>query len=144
MPFIEIQQQFPAAIEQVFTCLAVHDSYNIAFAPLQVRRVQDAVTGTSPDGVGSVRCVGLGKIKPLKEQITVLQPNERIEYRIIDNSWVAHHLGVIRFERLTATQTLVTYRIELQMRVPLISQLILAQLKTGIKLGLAKLAQTFS
>ena len=86
--------------------------------------------------------MGFGPVKPLKEQITLLEPNQRIEYKIIKNPLIKHHLGIIEFESKGTGKTLVTYTIELQARAPFVSKLILAQLKTAIKLGFAKLAKT--
>ncbi len=142
MSSIQVKKEFPAPIEQVFELLAKHDTYNIAFAPLQVERIRDAADPHRPDGVGSVRRMGYGPVKPLQEQITLLEPNQRIEYQIIKNPLVKHHKGIIEFSKISDTSTLVTYTIELQARAPLVSKLILAQLKAGIKMGFNKLAKT--
>lgn len=142
MNSIQVKKEFPASVAQVFDLLSKHATYNIAFAPLQVERIKDSADAERPDGVGSVRSMGIGPIKPLKEQITLLEENQRIEYKIVKNPLIKHHLGIIEFEEKEAEKTLVTYTIELQTRVPLTSKLILAQLKTGIKLGLAKLAKS--
>jgi ribosome-associated toxin RatA of RatAB toxin-antitoxin module len=142
MKSITVKKEFPAGISQVFELLSKHATYNIAFAPIQVERIKDSADPERPDGLGSVRRLGLGPVKPLKEQITLLEPNQRIEYKIIKNPLIKHHLGVIQFEELTSDKTLVTYTIELQARAPFISKLILAQLKTAIKLGFSKLAKT--
>ena len=135
---IQVKKEFPAAIDKVFELLSKHD----AFAPMQVERIKDSADPERPDGVGSVRSMGLGPVKPLKEQITLLEPNSRIEYKIVKNPLIKHHLGIIEFEALDDNKSLVTYTIELQARLPFVSKLILAQLKTGIKLGLAKLAKS--
>ena len=121
---IQVKKEFPAAIDKVFELLSKHDAYNVAFAPMQVERIKDSAD------------------KPLKEQITLLEPNSRIEYKIVKNPLIKHHLGIIEFEALDDNKSLVTYTIELQARLPFVSKLILAQLKTGIKLGLAKLAKS--
>lgn len=142
MKSIQVKKEFPAPIAQVFALLSQHDTYNIAFAPVQVERIQDSSDPECPDGLGSVRSLGFGAIKPLKEQITLFAPHQRIEYKIIKNPLVKHHLGVIEFEELGADKTLVTYSIELQARAPFISQIILAQLKVAIKVGFSKLAKT--
>ena len=142
MNSIQVKKEFPASVAQVFDLLSKHATYNIAFAPLQVERIKDSADAERPDGVGSVRSIGIGPVKPLKEQITLLEENQRIEYKIVKNPLIKHHLGIIEFEEKEADKTLVTYTIELQTRVPLTSKLILAQLKTGIKLGLAKLAKS--
>ena len=122
--------------------LSKHATYNIAFAPIQVVRVKDSTDPERPDGVGSVRRLGLGTIKPLQEEITLLTPNQRIEYKIINNPLVKHHLGIIEFQPVDENKTLVTYTIEFQARAPFVSKLVLAQLKSAIKLGFSKLAKT--
>ncbi|MCL6238572.1 SRPBCC family protein [Acinetobacter sp. ANC 5033] len=142
MKSIQVKKEFNAPVEQVFELLSKHSTYNVAFAPIQVVRVKDSVDPERPDGVGSVRRMGFGPVKPLQEQITLLEPNQRIEYKIIKNPLVKYHLGVIQFEAIDAARTLVTYTIELQVRAPFVSQLILAQLKSAIKIGFSKLAKT--
>ena len=142
MHSIQVKKEFNAPLEQVFDLLSKHSTYNVAFAPIQVERIKDSADPERPDGVGSVRRMGFGPVKPLQEQITLLELNERIEYQIIKNPFVKHHLGVIEFEAKDTDTTLVTYTIELQARAPFVSKLILAQLKSAIKLGFSKLAKT--
>ncbi len=142
MNAIQIKKEFNAPIETVFELLSKHATYNIAFAPIQVVRVKDSTDPERPDGVGSVRRLGLGPIKPLQEEITLLTPNQRIEYKIINNPLVKHHLGIIEFQPVDENKTLVTYTIEFQARAPFVSKLVLAQLKSAIKLGFSKLAKT--
>ena len=142
MNAITVKKEFNAPVEQVFELLSKHSTYNVAFAPIQVVRVKDSADPERPDGLGSVRRLGLGPIKPLQEQITLLEPNQRIEYKIIKNPLVKHHIGIIEFQPVDAGKTLVTYTIELQARAPFVSKFILAQLKSAIKLGFSKLAKT--
>ncbi|QIC63933.1 SRPBCC family protein [Acinetobacter schindleri] len=142
MNAIQVKKEFPAPLAQVFDLLSKHATYNVAFAPIQVERIKDSADPERPDGLGSIRSLGIGPIKPLKEQITLLESNSRIEYKIIKNPLVKHHLGIIEFEAVSDDKTLVTYTIELQARAPFVSKLILAQLKAGIKLGFAKLAKS--
>ncbi len=139
---MQVKKEFNAPIEKVFELLSKHATYNIAFAPIQVVRVKDSADPERPDGVGSVRRLGVGPIKPLQEQITLMEPNQRIEYKIIKNRLVKHHLGIIEFAPAADGKTLVTYTIELQARAPFVSKLILAQLKSAIKIGFSKLAKT--
>lgn len=142
MNSIQVKKKFEAPIQQVFDLLAKHATYNVAFAPIQVERVVDSKDPQRPDGLGSVRRMGIGPVKPLREKITLMQENQRIEYKIIQNPLIKHHLGIIEFEALTPDSTLVTYTIELQARVPFVSKLILAQLNSAIKLGFSKLAKS--
>ena len=142
MHAIQIKKEFNAPVAQVFELLSKHATYNIAFAPMQVVRIKDSTDPERPDGVGSVRRMGIGPIKPLQEQITLIEQNQRIEYKIIKNPLIKHHLGTLEFQQVSDNKTLVTYRIELQVRVPFVSKIILAQLKTAIKIGLSKLAKS--
>ena len=142
MNSIQVKKKFEAPIQQVFDLLAKHATYNVAFAPIQVERIIDSNDPQRPDGLGSVRRMGIGPVKPLREKITLMQENQRIEYKIIQNPLIKHHLGIIEFEALTPDSTLVTYTIELQARVPFVSKLILAQLNSAIKLGFSKLAKS--
>ena len=142
MHAIQIKKEFNAPVAQVFELLSKHATYNIAFAPMQVVRIKDSTDPERPDGVGSVRRMGIGPIKPLQEQITLIEQNKRIEYKIIKNPLIKHHLGTLEFQQVSDNKTLVTYRIELQVRVPFVSKIILAQLKSAIKIGLSKLAKS--
>ncbi|WP_130802685.1 SRPBCC family protein [Acinetobacter ihumii] len=144
MNSITIKKEFNVPIDEVFNLLAKHATYNKAFAPLQVVRVKDSADPTRPDGLGSVRRMGYGPVKPLKEEITLLEENKRIEYKLIDNPLIKHHLGRIDFQEISADKTLVTYTIELTARIPFISKLILAQLKAAITLGFSKLAKSMT
>ncbi|KAF1027714.1 MAG: hypothetical protein GAK29_00525 [Acinetobacter bereziniae] len=142
MNSIQVKQEFDAPVEQVFELLSKHATYNVAFAPVQVVRVKDAADPERPDGLGSIRRMGFGPIKPIQEQITYLDINKRIEYKLIKNPLIKHHIGIIEFEELSPNKTRVLYTIELQARAPFVSKLILAQLKLAITLGFKKLAKS--
>ena len=87
--------------------------------------------------------MGFGPIKPVQEQMTLLDVNQRIECKLINNPLIKHHIGMIEFSEISPNKTLVTYTIELQARAPFVSKLILAQLKHAITLGFKKLAKSF-
>ena len=59
MNSIQVKQEFDAPIDQVFDLLAKHSTYNVAFAPIQVIRVKDAADPERPDGLGSIRRMGV-------------------------------------------------------------------------------------
>lgn len=141
---ITVTREFNAPVAEVFNLLSKHATFNTAFAPVQVVRVKDSTDPQRPDGLGSVRRLGFGPVKPLQEEITLVQENQRIEYKIINNPLVKHHLGQIDFREITPYITLVTYKIELSLKAPLVSQIILAQLKAAITLGLLKLAKSMA
>lgn len=142
MNSIQVKQEFNAPVDQVFDLLSKHATYNIAFAPVQVVRVKDSTDPERPDGLGSIRRMGFGPIKPIQEQITLVDVNKRIEYKLINNPLIKHHLGMIEFTELASNKTRVDYTIELQARAPFVSKLILAQLKLAITLGFKKLAKS--
>lgn len=144
MNSIQVKQEFNAPIDQVFDLLSKHSTYNVAFAPIQVVRVKDAADPERPDGLGSIRRMGFGPIKPIQEKITHLDVNKRIEYKLINNPLIKHHIGIIEFTALDANKTRVDYTIELQARAPFVSKLILAQLKLAITLGFKKLAKSIA
>jgi len=61
---ITVKKEFNAPIGDVFNLLSKHATYNTAFAPLQVIRVKDSADSKRPDGLGSIRRMGFGPIKP--------------------------------------------------------------------------------
>ncbi len=138
---ITVQQKFNRPVADVFDLLSKHDTYNQMFYPIQVIRVKDAADAQRPDGLGSIRRMGLGPIKPLQEEITTLQENALIEYKLINNPLVKHHLGRLVFKAISLDVTQVTYTIEFQGKVPLSGLLVLSQLKLVVSIGMAKLAK---
>lgn len=144
MNAITVKQEFNASVDQVFDLLSKHATYNQAFAPIQVVRVKDSADPERPDGLGSIRRMGFGPIKPIQEEITLLEENKKIEYKLIKNPLIKHHIGRIEFEELAPNKTLVIYTIELKAKIPFVSKLILAQLKGAITLGFSKLAKSFT
>lgn len=135
-----VQQYFKQKPEQVFAAFSKHRIYNAAFWPVQVVRIKDSADPQNPDGVGSIRAMGFGPIKPVHEQIIVMQPDELIEYKLINNPLVSHHLGRLQFAA-KGDGTLLTYTIEFVGKLPLSSLLVSSNLKVVVKLGLAKIAR---
>src|SRR5690606_20667342 len=125
MHSIQVKKEFPASIDKVFDLMSKHATYNIAFAPMQVQRIKDSADAEHPNGLRSLRAMGVGPLMPLNEKITLFEPNARIEYLIIKNPLIKHHLGIIEFVALADDKTLVTYTIEFQARAPFVSKLIL-------------------
>lgn len=139
---IVLTQKFEAPVNIVFDFLSKHSSYNQIFWPIQVVRTKDSEDPQRPDGLGSQRKMGLGAVKPITEEITLLEENSVIEYKLINNPLIRHHLGRLEFKVLSENTTLVTYTIELEGKLPLSSFIILSQLKIAITLGLAKAAKS--
>jgi len=141
MATISIQQRFAQSPEQVFAVLGTHAGLGVCFAPLQVTRVQDSADTHHPDGVGSVRKMGFGAVTPVYEQVTEYEPNKFVEYVLINNPLIKHHVGRLVFTPEGAG-TLLEYTIELDGKIPGSAHIILIGLKAGIKQGLKKLAKS--
>ena len=139
---ITINQEFNLPVADIFDILSKHASYNKVFWPIQVVRTKDSADPKRPDGLGSQRKMGFGPIKPITEEITLVKENELIEYKLINNPLIKHHLGRLEFKSLSTDRTLVTYIIELDGKLPFSSVIILTQLKFAITTGFAKLAKT--
>ena len=141
MHSMNVRQRFSQSPEQVFALFDTHAKLNRLFWPLQVVRSQDASDPHCPDGVGSVRRMGIGLLKPIAEQITAFEPHYRIEYTLISKTPINNHLG-----RLTFTPdghgTIVDYYIELDSAVPFLAPIVLGTLQTALRVGLARLART--
>ena len=139
---ITINQKFNKPVAEVFEFLSKHASYNQVFWPIQIVRSKDSADPHRPDGLGSQRKMGVGPIKPITEEITLVEENKAIEYKLINNPLIRHHLGRLDFKALSDSSTLVTYAIELDGKLPLSSFIILSQLKVAITVGLAKVAKS--
>lgn len=140
MSTFTVQQYFGQKPEQVFAAFSKHSIYADAFWPVQIERVKDAADPQHPDGLGSIRAMGFGPLKPIREQITAVQPNQLIEYKLINNPLVSHHLGRLEFAA-QGEGTLLTYSIEFVGKLPLSSLIVSSNLKVLVKLGLAKIAR---
>lgn len=137
---ITVKQYFKQSPEMVFSVLSKHNTYNTAFWPLQVERIKDSANPDNPDGIGSIRQMGFGSVKPLLEEIITLEPNQLIEYQLIKNPLVSYHLGRLEFQP-QGQGTLLTYTIELSGKIPLSTLIVLANLKLAVTLGMAKIAR---
>ncbi len=139
MAVIKITQHFDAAPEKVFAFLGKHTNLSKVFAPAQVVRTRDAADASQPDGLGSVRRIGWGPIKPIQEEITAFEPSQRVEYRIIGRSPIKNHRGEMRFSPANGG-TRLDYTIELDSDIPLLATVVSNGLELVIRNGLKKLA----
>lgn len=139
MEEIVIKQHFDAPLATVFEALSRHATLNTVFWPVRTVRAVAADDPANPDGPGSVRRMGLGPVKPIREKITRMEPNRVIEYKLIGNPLISHHLGRLRFSAGDGG-TDVVYTIALRSRVPLLADGVLLQLKLAASLGMKRLA----
>lgn len=141
MATINVQQRFSKSPEEVFAVLGTHAGLGACFSPLQVTRVQDSDDKKYPDGVGSVRKMGIGPLPAVYEQITEFEPNKFVEYILINNPMIKHHVGRLVFTP-EGTGTLLNYTIEIEGKIPGSGHIVSAGLKFGLVRGLKKLAKT--
>ncbi|MDH4394214.1 MAG: SRPBCC family protein [Limnobacter sp.] len=140
MPQIVMQQQFNAPVSKVFGLLSKHATFDALFWPIKSVRIQDSEDPSNADGLGSIREMGVGPLKLIREQITLVEPNQTIEYAMLKNPLVRHHLGRLEFAE-QGGKTHVKYTIELESKPPLVDRLVLAQLKLTASAGLRKIAK---
>lgn len=143
MPQIVMQQRFNAPVEKVFEVFGKHATFDTVLWPIQSVRIQDSSDPSNPDGLGSIRLMGLGPVKFIREQITLVEPLQTIEYKMLKNPMIRHHLGRLEFAA-EGGQTTLTYTIELESKPPLLDHMILAQLKMSATSGMKKIAKTLS
>lgn len=130
---IEIVQEFPYPVSQLFAYLSVHENLEEIFAPAKIRSIK---AGTEhPNGVGSVRELRILLAPPFEETVTAFKENELIEYRITRGSPLKNHHGVMRFYPFGAGSRL-HYTIEFEGKLPLVAQLIRLALEKSIRRGL--------
>jgi hypothetical protein len=137
--YIVMKQRFNTPIDLVFPIFSRHRTFNSLLWPLYSEVIKISADPHNSDGVGSVRKMGIGPIKLIYEEITHVIPNQLIEYKMLKNAMFPYHLGRLEFEEKDGCTDL-TYTIWLESKLPLIAELILAQLKCSARHGLRKLA----
>jgi len=133
---VEITQEFPQPVEQVYAHLAEHEHLGPLFGA-RVVRVKDG--DTSRNGAGSVRRLRVGPLPWFEETVTDAVANELIEYRITKGSPLRGHRGVMRFSP-TPTGSRLHYVIELGSAVPGLAWVVKQGLTLTISRGLRRYA----
>lgn len=132
---IEIDETFDVPRSRVFALFADHERFGkLLGAP--VKRVRDS-DQADPNGVGSIRKIGIGPIG-LKETVITFEPGLLIEYTITSMSPIRNHLGRIRFEDAPEGRTRVLYTISFEDIVPFTGKLVSSALDQGIRKGIKR------
>ncbi len=132
---IEIDETFDVPRSRVFALFADHERFGkLLGAP--VKRVRDS-DQADPNGVGSIRKIGIGPIG-LKETVITFEPGLLIEYTITSMSPIRNHLGRIRFEDAPDGRTRVLYTISFEDIVPYTGKLVSSALDQGIRKGIKR------
>lgn len=139
MQHIDITENFPFPVEQLFNYLEKHENLETLFVPLKVKTVKDG--DTEKYGVGSVRSLQLAIIPSFEETVTECKRNELIEYKITKGSPLKNHYGVLKFSS-NANGSSLHYTIEFDSDIPLVAAIVKIALENGIRKGLKKLKTT--
>jgi uncharacterized protein YndB with AHSA1/START domain len=136
MQRVEITQDFPQPVPELYAYLAEHENLGPLFGATIVRK-QDG--DTTRNGAGSVRRLRVGPGPWFEETVTAAVPDELISYRITQGSPLRHHHGVMRFSS-TPTGSRLHYVIEFGSVVPGLAWVVKQGLTFTITRGLKKLA----
>lgn len=133
MASVAISQYFNAPVESVFAEITPHKMLADVLPLLSIDTIKQG--NQNSDGLNSVRSMGVGFIKPLKEKVVVYEPPYKLEYKMVGvlSKLIKHHHGVLTFtQEKNSNNTLVIWHVELKTVPPFMSRLILPILKMGI------------
>ncbi|TBW57930.1 SRPBCC family protein [Marinobacter halodurans] len=131
---IEIQEQYDLPKDRVFALFSDHNRLGgVLGAP--IKRIKDS-NQADPNGVGSVRRIGIGPLG-LEETVIAFEQDALIEYTVTSASPIRNHLGRIRFNDV-AGKTVVNYTIRFDDFIPFSGKVISAGLEQAIRRGMKK------
>lgn len=133
---IEIREEIPAERDRVFALFADHGRFGRMLG-VPVKRVRDS-DGDDPNGVGSVRRIGIAGPLAFEETIMRFEPDEAIDYAVTSRTLIRNHQGSIRFADSGNGSTHIHYSIQFDEVVPLTGRVIRAALETGIHKGIRR------
>lgn len=141
MQHISITQAFNAPQNEIFDFLSNHNNMG-SILGAGIKRIKDA-EGKNPNGIGSVRSIGLG-IELLQETVTSFEAPNLIEYQISSKAPINYHLGRLKFSSPSAGKTVLNYTIDLESKIGFIDPVVKFLLENTIKNGLKKLASKYN
>ncbi len=98
------------------------------------------VITATPDGVGTVRRVGVGPLS-IDEEIVVLEPPRRMVYRIVRGLPLRYHRGEVRVAPFGDGGSELAWDITIASQIPYFAQVLARALNRSINQGLRKLGQ---
>ncbi|HSN27760.1 MAG TPA: SRPBCC family protein [Kofleriaceae bacterium] len=132
---VEVVHASARPVQELFAELADHERLSRVLG-VPVRRVRDGEG--DPNGVGSVRRMGLGLLR-LEETVTAIEPQRSIEYRITRGAGpVRNHRGRLEFASV-GTGSRVTWTIDYD-SLPIVGGALQKLLSRALERGLGKLA----
>lgn len=132
---VEVVHASARPVHELFAELSDHERLSRVLG-VPVRRVRDGEG--DPNGVGSVRRMGLGLLR-LEETVTAIEPQRSIEYRITRGAGpVRNHRGRLEFASV-GTGSRVTWTIDYD-SLPIVGGALRRLLSRALERGLGKLA----
>ena len=135
---VSISQVFDLSVDDVFEFFGDHEKFG-SLLPVPVTRIVNS-PDENPNGVGSVRKVGIG---PLGVEETILTWNQssQIQYTISKGAGpIKNYLATISFSAISANQCQLDYDIEFDFAIPLVGALVGKGMKTAFEGAMKSLA----
>ena len=133
MQWIHVERDFVLPVGRVFAYLSEHENLGPLFGA-RVTRLRDGQT--SRNGVGSVRSLKVGPLPAFEETVTLVVPDERIDYRISRGGLLRDHSASMRFTP-PAGGTHLVYDIEFGALAPGLDRVVKLMLERSMRAGLA-------
>lgn len=139
MQQVNIVENFPFPVENLFNYMEVHENLETLFFPLKVKTIK----GGDEDkyGVGSVRSLFISIVPPFEETVIKYIKNELIEYKITKGSPLKDHHGIMKFSS-TANGSQLNYTIQFDSSISFLAYLVKLGLENGIVKGLKSLKKS--
>jgi polyketide cyclase/dehydrase/lipid transport protein len=134
---IEVVQDFNVPVDRLFEFMAEHENLSQVL-PARIKRLRDG--NTERNGVGSVRRMFMGGLMPLDEEVTAVEDNALIRYRVTSKGPIRNHQGTQRFSARDGGSRL-SWSIAFDPVVPGTGKVIASGLELGLRRGLRSAAR---
>ena len=137
MQIVQLSQDSSRSVAELYAALSDHDRLGGVLG-VPVKRIKAGKS--EPNGVGSVRRIGIGPLA-IEETVVGAVTDKSIDYKITKGGWpLKNHHGRLVFKALPGGGSQVQWRIEFDGAVPGAAVLVKQLLGLAIGRGLRKLA----
>lgn len=137
MQIVQLSQDSSRSVAELYAALSDHDRLGGVLG-VPVKRIKAGKS--EPNGVGSVRRIGMGPLA-IEETVVGAVTDKSIDYKITKGGWpLKNHHGRLVFKALPGGGSQVQWRIEFDGAVPGAAALVKQLLGLAIGRGLRKLA----
>lgn len=146
--YIEVTQDFPAPVAQVFAELTDHVKFG-QLLNTKITRILDGERGFQ-NGLGSVRKISPAPFLSFEERVVKFEPNELMEYIVSRGSPIKNHVGRMEFSAIDNskgqdhTRVHYTIRFEPKLSIPMLGGVLKKAIETPIKQGFNRLAKQYA